>query len=477
MNEEQNLPNEKVEEKIETNEASAKKKLPLGAIIGIAVGAVAVIVAVVLIILLSGNNDEECTGHIDADDNHLCDKCGIEYEDGDAAVDTRITFKVLLDDGTPLSGVVFTLTRGSNSYTLTTGQDGTVKADVPPQTYALTYDDTTLPDFCWIDVPGIKIENGATEIAITVINNTPDGSLRKPFPASEESMNITVAPGEEIYYSCRSTSLRYVTLNSENLIVNYNGETYTATDGVITVGVSSVDVETPTIFSVKNISDSTVTAVMEVYAPLGSYDNPIKLTENSATAQVPAEGTVYYSYKTEKDGIFVITSPTVGNQILVTRNITKVVDGVEQIVSTITAEKSDNSAGYIYVAEGDEIRINVSFVAPADSDGDNAEGQAEENEEPEVNNVDFSFYLYAATDSEPAPILNSDIYIRLDAGASVVFSGEIGQTLAVESESEINISYNGTDISSGADIIIGEEAKFTITNSTDKLAIFTVIIK
>ena len=67
MNEEKNLPTEvSTEENVEIN-TDPKKKLPLGALIGIIAGAVAVIAIVVVIILLSGN---KCPGHVDADDDY-----------------------------------------------------------------------------------------------------------------------------------------------------------------------------------------------------------------------------------------------------------------------------------------------------------------------------------------------------------------------------------------------------------------------
>ncbi len=480
-NEEKNLPqNENAEEITEVNE-SPKKQLPLGALIGIIAGAVAVVVAVVLIIVLSGNgNENKCDGHVDADDDYLCDKCGEHFDDGDEAVIPEVdkidvTFTVKLDNGAPLSGVKFILTRGDKTLELTSGADGSVVGSIEAGAYYVTYDHETLPEYCWGETYGVKIEEGTTSAEILIVDNRPDGSANKPYPTSDEATEITIAPGEELYYSCRGTSLRYVTINSSDLIVNYMGETYSAVDGVITVGVSSVDVETPTIFSVKNISDSSVTAVMDVYAPLGSYDNPIELTESSAVAEIPTDKTVYYVYKAEKDGIFVITSPTEGGEILITRNIIRITDGVEEIVSTITASGSYDSAGYIYVTEGDEIKIGVSYVAPA---GDNAEtvSEGDDEAETEVNNVELSFAVYAATEEDPAPILNNGIYIRLDKGASVVFSAEIGTTVTLNTENDLTLMYNGSEIAEGS-ITITEETRFTVINSTDELAIFTLIIK
>ena len=81
----ESLENEKTEQITVTKDES-KKQLPLGALIGIIAGAVAVIVAVILIIVFTGGNADEgegCIGHVDADDDYLCDKCGEHFDDGD----------------------------------------------------------------------------------------------------------------------------------------------------------------------------------------------------------------------------------------------------------------------------------------------------------------------------------------------------------------------------------------------------------
>lgn len=471
MNEEKNLPTEEsTEENVEIN-TDTKKKLPLGALIGIIAGAVAVIAIVVVIILLSGN---KCPGHVDADDDYLCDNCGEHYDDGDEVKpeennDVEVTFTVVLEDGQPLSGVKLTLTRGEKTYSLTTGSDGTAKLTITPTSYTLSYDAETLPEYCWIDIPGVKIEKTTTNVTVTVIDNRPDGSINKPFPANAEEPEITLNAGDEFYYSCHAASLVFVSINSRDLEVVYNDVTYTYSedDGAIIVPVASGDVETPVIFLVRNTSGNSVSAIMEIYAPPGSYDNPHELTENSGTAEVTSEGTVYYLYTAEKDGILVVTSTTEGGAILVTRNIVKIVDGEEIIVNTITSEN-----GYIYVTAGDEIKLGVSYVSP---DDENVEATAEEDE-PKITPVDFSLAMYGATADDPAPITDGQFMIRLDAGKTVVFSAEIGKTVAVKSADELTVICNGSEISLGTEVTL-TDATFSVTNSTDELVVLTVTIK
>ena len=472
-NEEKNLPTEEVKEENNEINTDSKKKLPMGALIGIIAGAVAVIAIVVVIILLSGN---KCPGHVDADDDYLCDNCGEHYDDGDEDKpsennDVEVTFTILLDNGQPLSGLKFTLTRGDKSYALTSGADGTAKVTIAPATYSLSYDYETMPEYCWIDIPGVKIEETTTNINITVIDNRPDGTMTKPFPVNAEEPEITLNAGEEFYYSCHAASLVYVSISSRDLEVVYNDVTYTYSeeDGAIIVPVVSGDVETPIIFLVRNKTKNSVSATMEIYAPPGSFDNPYELTGNTGTAEVAVEDTKYYVCTAEKDGILVVTSTTENAAILITRNIVKVVDGVEVIVNTITANN-----GYIYVTAGDEIKLGVSYVIPRD---DNVEATEENNnQDTELHSVEFSLNLYSATDEDPAPIIDGQIEIRLDAGKSVVFSSEVGKTLTVKSSDDVTVTCNGSELAVGTEAIL-TDATFSVSNSTDKLVIFTVTIK
>ena len=473
MNEEKNLPTEEVMEENNEINSDSKKKLPLGALIGIIAGAVAVIAIVVVIILLSGN---KCPGHVDADDDYLCDSCGEHYDDGDEDKpsennDVEVTFTILLDNGQPLSGLKLTLTRGDKSYALTSGADGTAKVTIAPATYSLSYDYETMPEYCWIDIPGVKIEETTTNITVTVIDNRPDGTMTKPFPVNAEEPQITLNAGEEFYYSCHAATLVYVSIDSRDLEVVYNGETYpySEEDGAIIVPVVSGDVETPIIFLVRNKTNNSVSATMEIYAPPGSFDNPYELTGNTATADVAVGDTMYYICTAEKDGIFVVTSTTENAAILVTRNIVKVVDGVEMIVNTITAEN-----GYIYVSAGDEIKLGVSYVIPRD---DNVKENEENNkQDTELHSVEFSLNLYAATAEEPAPILDGQVEIRLDAGKSVVFSSEVGKTLTVKSSDDVTVICNGSELEIGTEATL-TDATFSVSNTSDELVIFTVIIK
>ena len=455
-----------------------QKKLSRGALIGIIAGAAAVLVAVVVLIILLGGGKNKCE-HIDADDDYLCDKCGEHFDDGDEEVipdvkEAEVNFVVRLDNGDTISGIKFILTRGDAVYTLVSGADGSIKAKIPVGVYEVTYDSETIPEYCWGETYGVKIEEGTTSAEIKIVDNRPNGTVGKPYPVSADAMDITIAPGEELYYSCRGVSLRYLTIENSDLVVNYDGESYSAIDGIISVGVVSSDVETPIIFSVKNPTSDSISASMEIIAPLGSSDNPIEMTESHATCQLADGESIYYRYLVEKEGVLVLTTPTEGSDILITRNIIVINEnGEEEVRNTITEGASAEYAGYIFVKENDEILIRVSYVAPEE------EGAPEAQVESEPVEVEFAIAHYAATDDEPAPIDNSQLNIRLDAGASVTFSVKAGMTLSVSVNGEytLDVSLGGDTVSLGEEITAVEDTTLTITNPNEMMGNLTISTK
>lgn len=479
--EEKNLPEEeKVEQTVDNEDVEVKtaKKLPLGVLIGIIAGAVCVVVAIVLaIVLLGGNNggndngdggDQKPCTHVDADDDYFCDNCHKNFDDGDEYVaptdtDVEVTFTVLYDDGTPLAGAKFTLTQGDKTYTFTSGDDGTVKGKVAAYAYYVTFD--SLPEYCQGETYGVDFENGATSATLTVKNNKPDGSAQKPIPATDEPVEITLEAGQEIYYSAHGASLRYLTIVNNDLVVTYNGESYIAVDGVITVPILSENVETPTVFSVKNPTDESVTVVMSIAAPLGSNDNPHALTENSAVVPVTGNKTVYYKLIADKAGVLILTSPTNGHEISVTRTVYTTNDDGEQVaLRTTNATSSDESCAYIYVAKGDEIKIGVSYIG--------------EGGEDEVHDVEFSADIYAGGASNSAPILEDSIYILLDAGSSVEFLADKTAPLTINVEGDVSISVNGQNFTANSDgsfeLSVTEGDLISVSVSADAIAKITI---
>ena len=146
----------------ENKNINEAKKPNLKLIIIIAAAAALVIGGIVAACILLTPSCE----HVDANDDKLCDKCSAAFDDGEE----QITITVVDTDGNKASGVTFTLKcEGLDDLTLTTGADGTVKAEIYPDTYSVSYDYETLPENCTPDTFGVTVKADTTAISLILI--------------------------------------------------------------------------------------------------------------------------------------------------------------------------------------------------------------------------------------------------------------------------------------------------------------------
>lgn len=430
------------------------------------------LLALTLVIALAscnGGDDNKCESHVDADDNYLCDKCGEHFDDGDetenneTATGVSVTFVVKFDGGETLSGVKFTLTRGDKVYSLESGTDGKVNATVDLGVYEVDVLFETLPEYCWTETYGLKVEEGTETLEIIIVDNTPNGSAENPFWINENETPISVAPGEEIFFNYRGSTVKNVTIESDKLVINFNGNSYSAVDGVVYAQISPAEIGQITIFSIKNVSDSVVDTTLKAYAPLGSEENPFELTGNTATAAVTEDQSLYYIYKAEKDGVLLLVSPTEGNSISVTRNVIKYVEGLEEpIIIPILAQTNGGSAIYAYVKEGEEIKISVSYV------GDSLA-------EDKTHDVEFTVNIYAGTEEDAVPVFGEDAALSIDAGASVVFVAAADGEVVINAAESVTVSLNGELLTPEANGKYGLDVKaydkFTVVNNSGEISV------
>ena len=238
-------------------------------------------------------------------------------------VEKQCTFSLKLDNGESLSGVKLTLKSGATEYTLESGADGTVSTKLVLGKYSISYDYDTLPSGCMPDSFSVDITANTSEVLLTVIDNNPNGTLAKPFFIMEDVTPLTIDAGREVYYNCRG-SMRYLIIESDGVVVTYEGAEYTAEDGKIVVLISP-ELDESARFSIKNITDEALEISICMEAPKGSMENPIAMEGNSAQASVPAEGAVYYKYVADKNGVLVVSSENEKNDIRLSNQSTSVV--------------------------------------------------------------------------------------------------------------------------------------------------------
>lgn len=324
------------------------------------------VLLLILTLVLSLASCKKCKEHIDADDDYLCDNCGENFDDGDENPDPpvpqghKVTFTVKLDDGTPVPGVKFTLHRGETVYaTLVSGADGRVEVTLENLAYSVDFDYDSLPELCIPDVFGLKIEEGKDAYEIIIVDNTPNGSMEKPFVVVENETPITLGAGETVYYHYRGSSTRFLSVDNAGITVGYNGESYVFNQGDEPLLISP-EIGESTYLSLTNTTDSELSFTLSMIAPLGSSDNPIVLTENAATATVNCETIVFYSFTVTTSGTLTLTSDDERSSISITKVLENDVPVISQTEGTIPATME--------VAEGDVITIGVSALEGGKND-------------------------------------------------------------------------------------------------------------
>lgn len=420
-------------------------KLSKNALIGIIAGGAAVLVAIIVtIVLLAGGG---CKEHIDKNDDFLCDNCGKEFNDGLEVVTENVTFVVKMSDGQTLSGVGFSLTKDEEVIDLVSDANGKVTRNLVVGYYTLEFDYETIESSLSSNIYSVNVKQGMSEVVIILSDNTPDGSAEKPFYVADKETEIVLAPGGELHFNYRGASTKYLTINSDSLVVIYEGVEYTAFDGVIEVTVTPKEVGTTTKFVIKNVSDTTVAETMYFVALLGSVDNPYNLNEDDECKVVPADGTIYYQWTAYEDCVLVVFVPNHKNNSV----------GITKVLSNNVPISSLSAGGaYVYmpVCKDEMLTISVSTTNKQDT------------------LVEFEGYFYMANDRDPLEFFIRDLDISFASGQSIVFTAEAGSTVTITEETQVSVVYNGTTYTPDEngkisfDIVAGCDT-FTVTNNAE----------
>ncbi len=436
--------NKNLTESEQNSVAEKKSKLPL--IIGGAIAGATVIAGIIVaVVLMLG----QCA-HVDADDDGKCDKCSATYDDGEeyTVPVASVTFTVKVAEGNVAPGVVLTLTNaGGTEKVLTTAADGTVSATLELGRYSIEYD--SLPTLCMPDVFFIDIEETTSAVMLLLNDNTPDGSSEKPFFLSELTTPITLDAGEELYYSFMGAAKCDIKIIGNDITVKYDGQTYTAVAGVVTIPVvPSGDTAVGNSlkkFSVTNTSGSQINTNISIVYPLGSRDNPISLGTNSTVVNVEnGASIIYYKWVADKSGVLLVTSANNKNNI-----------GMTNVATSAVSGQTNGSLGeYLAVTEGDEIILSVSSL-----DANNSQ------------NIDINLAVYAGTEQDPVPVIKEKFDIFASASSAITFRAEQGKTVYIV-DTDVSVKAGSISYTPGSLGMISAPltsgSDFTVTNTADE---------
>ena len=272
------------------------------------------------------------------------------------AAKVEVTLNVKDQDGNPMAEAVVTIlptVDGGESATLTADSEGTVTVTLPEGEYTVRFD--VLPEYVLGIDTKITVTAGMDPVALEVTDNTPNGTVERPFVVTEDTLTVTVPAGATYNYTLFGANNRTLTVESPNAEITYKETVYTPDEnGKIAIRMSTESARDPSFFALTNKGSEAQEMTVVIYSDPGAMDNPIVIEalDTPVTANVPQDGMVYYRWTATAAGTLTVTSTDTINNIslnnLATSRVTDFSNGAESVS--------------LDVAEGDTITIVVAVI-------------------------------------------------------------------------------------------------------------------
>lgn len=243
------------------------------------------------------------------------------------------------------------------------------------------------------------------------------------------SMDITVEPGQLIYYNIYKVTNAYLSIRNSDAYVIYNGTTYDPRNGVVGLSVSSPDTYTPFKIAFGNSGKETVTYTVTLSVPQGSFNNPYPMSLGEFTTKVSAgnDQGIYYSYTAEADGVLTLECLSISSNVpydYMLYNLNT------YAVRTLAADGSRRSVS-IKVNAGDTVKITIATLpdssnyypaATFTSLATFTEGELEDEED----DTKLTAYTITVTDENRAPISGVYLYVDVDGTPQAITTNDSG---------------------------------------------------
>ena len=281
----------------------------------------------------------------------------------------------------------------------------------------------------------------------TTVNNIADLEIKAAGSNSENpieiggktSFQVTVEPGQLVYYHLYRLDGMYLTINSSSAYVVYKGNTYSGTTGFT---VTCPDTYTPAEMAFGNSGTTTQTYTVSLAAPRGTFNNPYTLELEEFTTKVSAgnDQGVYYMFTAEEDGRLTVQCTSVSPKNV--RYDYTLLNENTMAMRTIREDgDTDTGTVSISVKKGHKVRLTIGAL-PDDSNSYPAAtfksvasmGEDTGDGTTQVEKID---YAVTVTDADRNPI--SGVYMTLKAVETETSDSAAKST---STASPVNISTN-----------------------------------
>ena len=311
-------------------------------------------------LLMTSCGGGDCTDHVDADDNGMCDKCDASMIPTPPA-NIDVVFNVKDQDGIAVGGITVTLTEsgslnGEGSVSAVSGTDGKFTLNIKPGTYLISADyDVDAIGFFALSTTRTVIESKTSSVDILMENKTPNGTESRPYNLSVGENSLTVPAGESVHYILYRAMNLMANVTAENIKIEYAGVEYTPDqDGKISFPFLGADLTSVANVKITSTGSLDATVDFKIEAFPGTIGNPYTIESLGDITQndVTKGEAVYYTYTATVDGTLTLNVTSANTHAAMQNNFYQVSTSSE---SSMTIS--------LTVAVGDEVMIDLTTSA------------------------------------------------------------------------------------------------------------------
>lgn len=281
------------------------------------------------------------------------------------------------------------------------------------------YEQTTIADIEELPEPEKPGSNADSPIEI--------GSVR--------SVEVTVEPGQEVYYHLYRVDKMYLSIHNNDAYVIYNQKTYKPSSGSIGITLSTPDTYTPAQVVFGNSGKDTVTYTVYLDPLKGTVNNPYSLSLGEFETYVNAgnDQGVYYSYQATEAGLLTVQCLGITSGVKYDYTLYNTSAYAMRTLRDDGTEDDDgNDIVSIYCRKGDTIQLIVSTLPdssnsyPAANFTTKAYFQTGVTEDEKEEEEEKFFYAVTVTDTDRAPIAGVVLSMDVNGESVAMMTGEDG---------------------------------------------------
>ena len=249
----------------------------------------------------------------------------------------------------------------------------------------------------------------------------PEGTEENPTDVGgTTAFEVTVEPGQVVYYDLWKVIDLYLTIRSENVYIIYNGKTYYPEKGVVSVKVCVPDTYSPATVGIGNSGTKTETFKATLVIPGGTFNNPYQLAmgEFDVITEKGNDKGVCYSYTPTEDGTLTLQCISAPNGVKYTYSLfNTVTSAMRNLEEDAATDESGAVSVSVLAKKGQLIQITIGAL-PDDTNSYPAatfrfKATFTGHEIQEAEKIPMTDYTVTVVDGEGNPMPNISVVVMV----------------------------------------------------------------